>query len=110
MSAAELLTLDLRGKMVVLAGCETGLGKETQSDGFVGLRYALHAAGSPSVTATLWRVSDRSTAQLFAHYYQVLAQVSDPALALAEAQRRLLARQDRWAHPYYWAGVGVSSF
>jgi CHAT domain-containing protein len=70
----------------------------------VGLTQGLLYAGAKQVVATLWRVEDRSTAELMSRFYHaLLVEGRSPAAALRLAQ--LAIRQDkRWRSPYYWSG------
>jgi CHAT domain-containing protein len=103
----EILGLHLRANLVTLSACETALGsgyfhEVPAGDDFVGLTQAFLLAGSSSVLATLWQVSDRSTAELMRDFYELLP-ARDGATALAVVQRQMLAGSTRYRHPYYWA-------
>jgi CHAT domain-containing protein len=93
--------------LVTLSACETGLGKEVRGEGLIGLTRAFQYAGARSVLASLWKVSDRSTARLMKSYYAYLraGRSKDEALRAAEtdAIRALEASQKGFAHPFYWA-------
>jgi len=102
----EILGLRLNAHLVTLSACETALGggyfaEVPAGDDLVGLTRAFLYAGSPSVLASLWEVSDRSTLHLMRGFYERLGP-SDKAGALAQAQRAMLRRGGREAHPYYW--------
>jgi CHAT domain-containing protein/Tfp pilus assembly protein PilF len=104
----EVFGLRLAADLVVLSACETGLGSGTvgdvpAGDDWVGLTRAFLHAGAAEVMATLWPVDDWATAGLMERFYEVYAGVRDPAHALAEAQRALLAGRAT-SHPFYWAG------
>jgi CHAT domain-containing protein len=61
-------------------------------------------AGAPRIVSSLWRVDDRATAELMTRFYRhLLHGGARPAAALRQAQAEL-ARDRRWADPYYWAG------
>jgi CHAT domain-containing protein len=113
----EILGLRLRADLVVLSACETALGggyfaEVPAGDDIVGLTRAFLFAGSPSVVASLWAVNDQSTMKLMSAFYGQLlpasdlnssgGQAVDKAAALAAAQRELLGRAGRYAHPYFW--------
>jgi CHAT domain-containing protein len=60
-------------------------------------------AGATSVLASLWTVSDRSTAEMMPQLYQgMLARKLSPAAALREAQIAIW-KSGHWTRPYYWA-------
>jgi CHAT domain-containing protein len=106
----EILELSLASELVTLSACQTGMGSGffadiPAGDEFVGMTRAFLQAGSQSVLATLWQVNDRSTVDLMTGFYSGLEEPGtqrDKAVALAEAQRRLRAREE-FRHPYFWA-------
>ncbi len=77
----------LEADLVTLSACDTGLAGE----GLVGLTQAFHYAGARSVLASLWRVSDRSSAQLMVRFYRQLKTGLGSSRALRAAQLELLA-------------------
>jgi CHAT domain-containing protein len=89
--------------LVVLSACRTGLGKEVQGEGLIGLTRGFMHAGASSVASSLWRVDDEATTELMKHFYvNMLQKNMTPASALREAQNTI--RQDpRWKSPHYWA-------
>jgi tetratricopeptide (TPR) repeat protein len=87
----DLLTLtDLRRpRLVILSACQTGVhAVETAADEFVGLAVGFLQLGADAVLATLWPVSDVSTA-LFVGVFMAshIAGGNRPAIALHDAQR-----------------------
>jgi CHAT domain-containing protein/Tfp pilus assembly protein PilF len=103
----EILGLKLQAQLVALSACETALGSGyfteiPRGDDFVGLTRAFLFAGSQSVLASLWEVNDRSTLDLMTGFYRNFAG-TDPAEALALAQRAFARLGGRFSHPYYWA-------
>ena len=102
--AHEIAELGLAADLVVLSGCDSGLGEPIRGEGMVGLVQGFFQAGAGGVLVSLWPVDDRATASLMATFYRVLLQEElTPAAALARAQQEI-ARQPRWRSPYYWAG------
>jgi len=89
-------------QLLVLSACQTASGDKRAALGLAGV--ALRANASSTV-ASLWRVSDTSTAQLMDEFYQQLNQGIHKAEALANAQRNFLTNPDNPSHqhPYYWA-------
>lgn len=117
LTAREIFELHLTADLVTLSACETG--RSFSSSGIpatetdrVGLIEAFLHAGSRSVLATLFPVSDRTTLEFMKTFYERLAQ-RDKANALAETQRAVLSgtvslsgagtgyRDMR--HPRFWA-------
>jgi CHAT domain-containing protein len=90
----EIFGMDLKAKLVVLSGCETGLGKLSTGDELVGLTRAFIYAGTPSVVASLWSVDDSSTAHLMASFYKNLKTMSKVE-ALRQAQLELIRGEGR---------------
>lgn len=62
----------INSDLVTLSACDTALGKEMGGEGLVGLTRAFQYAGAHSVLASLWSVSDRSTAELMKRFYGYL--------------------------------------
>ena len=85
---AEDLMLD--DALVVLAACETGLGRATP-DGVNGLGRAFTRAGARCVLLSLWRVGDASTSILMHNFYQGL--LGGPANSPLDASEALARAQ-----------------
>lgn len=100
--------LHFSADLVTLSSCETALGRDTSGEGLIGLTRAFQHAGARAVLASLWPVSDRSTADLMARFYRRLAAGERKAAALAHAQRELIEAGGAFAHPYHWAGFVLS--
>ncbi len=100
----EIYDLDLPARLVVLSGCETGLGQPVAGEGLVGLSWGFLHAGAQGVVVSLWNVQDDSTAELMRRFYTALfaGHASAPA-ALRQAQLSMLASTG-WRAPYHWAG------
>jgi len=100
----ELFATELNARLVVLAACETGLGKLSSGDELVGLQRAFLYAGTPAVLTTLWKVDDRASYALMDAFYDGLG-ARGPVEALRAAQRSLMAN---FPHPFSWAAFGVT--
>jgi CHAT domain-containing protein/tetratricopeptide (TPR) repeat protein len=100
----DIYSLDLSAELTVLSACQTALGKDIKGEGLVGLTHAFMSAGAKSVVASLWKVDDRATAVLMAHFYEaMLQQGMSPAAALRSAKLKMM-QDKQWNAPYYWAG------
>jgi CHAT domain-containing protein len=103
LSLHDIYNLDLPTDLVVLSACRTGLGKNIQGEGIVGLTSGFMYAGAKSVVASLWKVDDDATAELMSHFYTAMLKDGLPP---AEALRRAkleMRKQERWRAPFYWA-------
>jgi CHAT domain-containing protein/tetratricopeptide (TPR) repeat protein len=99
--AHEILDLHLPAELIVLSGCETGLGKEIRGEGLVGLPQAFLYAGAARLVVSLWQVDDRATSRLVGSFYRHLLQGHEPAAqALRDAQIERW-REEPWR--YDWA-------
>lgn len=102
LTARELMDMTLTADMVVLSACNTGEGQRRDSEGIVGLGWALFVAGSPTQVLTQWQASDATTAELMGDFYAQLKRGQPKGAALREAARKML-HHPRTSHPYYWA-------
>jgi tetratricopeptide (TPR) repeat protein len=80
--------LRLAAELVVLSGCETGLGTLHSGDEIIGLVRAWLYAGTPAVLVSLWTVDDLSTRLFMQEFYARLTTMG-PARALTAAQAML---------------------
>ncbi len=100
LTAYEAKNLDLSGtELVVLSACETGLGEIRNGEGVYGLQRAFLVAGAQGVLMSLWKVNDRSTAELMQMFYERWLGGENKADALRSAQ---LAFMKAHRDPYYW--------
>jgi CHAT domain-containing protein len=103
----DVYNLNLPVDLVVLSGCQTGLGEEISGEGLIGLTRGFMYAGASRVVASLWSVSDMATADLMADFYKAIEKDGmRPAAALRAAQIKML-KQPRWSSPYYWAAFQI---
>ena len=88
-------------ELLVFSACETASGDSRAALGLAGVAIR---AGARSTIATLWQVSDQSTAVLMVRFYQELAQ--SEGITKAEALRRAqvsLLREGLYRNPYFWS-------
>ena len=89
-------------------------GNVSAGDGIYGLRRALVIAGAETQVMSLWRVDDASTKALMVAYYQRLKGGEGRSEALRQTQLEILAgrmeamSEEKYQHPYYWAGFIAS--
>nr|MBI3611616.1 CHAT domain-containing protein [Nitrospirota bacterium] len=101
LAASDIFALDLHPSLVTLSACQTGLGVATSGDEVIGMSRAFIYAGAPSIVASLWSVSDLSTAKLMEAFYKNLRTMPKDE-ALQQAQVAVLTT-DRFGDPFYWA-------
>jgi CHAT domain-containing protein len=105
--------------LVVLSACDSGLGKEMGGEGLIGLTRAFQYAGARSVMASLWKISDRTTAELMVRFYRHLKEGKPKDEALRAAQMELIrgpiqitnekgeVEEIDASAPYYWAAFQI---
>jgi hypothetical protein len=87
----EIAGLRLDGGLVMLAACEGAAADTLPGDEVLSLSWAFLAAGASAVIAGTWPLDDQAAVQIVACFYDQIGPVGDPAVALARAQRLLLA-------------------
>jgi CHAT domain-containing protein len=104
----EILGTPTRCRLVVMSACESARGKVSRGEGVIGLSRAFLASGAGSVVASLWAVSDESTAELMKTFYErMLGKKRSASRALNEA-RLALIETDKYSHPFYWSPFVVT--
>ncbi len=105
---ADLSLQTLNAEVAVFSACETAVGKETVSEGLVGIGSTVLARGAHAVVASLWPVSDEMGPRLMTEFYQhVLHDSMSPSAALGRTLRSIVTR-DAQADPALWATFQVS--
>jgi CHAT domain-containing protein len=92
----------LNAGLITLSACQSGMSRIRAGDESMGLPRAFIYAGSPSIIASLWNVSDKATAQFMKNLYEFL-KGKDKVSALRATQLRFLKDPD-YRHPYFWSG------
>ncbi|MBD2160761.1 CHAT domain-containing protein [Limnothrix sp. FACHB-1083] len=112
-------------RLAILSACETGLPGLDLADEAIGLPVGLLQAGVAGAIASLWAVSDLSTAILLTKFYDLWRNHHlTPPDALRQAQQWLRAAtlaeirqltgiglrgaEHPFTHPYYWAGFSYT--
>ena len=100
LTVSEIFDMEIKANLVTLSACETALARgETgdfpQGDDLVGLSRAFMHAGTPSVVASLWKVSDDSTVELMRTFYRNLKSMPKSE-ALRKAQLDLMKSSIRF--------------
>ena len=106
LTTSDVARLRVPASLVVMTGCESGVGEILPGAGLLGLTRAWQMAGAGAVVAAGWPVQD-SKGEIFASFYRYLREA--PA---AEALRRSqveMVRSGTWrAVPGFWAPYRVT--
>lgn len=111
LTSAEIATLDLNARLVILSACNTAAGEDATQEGLSGLAGSFFHAGAQALMVTHWAVFSEASARVGAGLASRLA--GDPQLSNAEALRRtVLDLLDDPApgigrHPAYWAPFAI---
>lgn len=103
----EILSSPVEVGLVVLSACESGRGRIGRGEGVVGLSRAFIAAGARGVVASLWPVSDESTAALMSAFYRGMYEYELPAARAMRVARLALLENEDFSHPFHWAAFEV---
>ena len=102
----EISELKLNADFVNLSACETGLGKIYSGEGVVGLSQAFIVAGANGISASLWQVNDKSTAQFMIDVFTLVKKENITYMQAINKTKRLFIEgkhSNKWGTPYYWA-------
>lgn len=103
LTMGEIYELNLEGiRLVTLSACETAREGTSPGSEISSLAEAFSVAGTNSVVASLWSVSDEATEKLMTEFYKALVQKKSLAGSLQSAELALL-KNPATAHPFYWA-------
>lgn len=109
---ADVFELEIKAELVVLSGCETGLGTYVAGEGLRGMTRAFMLAGAKRVIASLWKVNDKATLELMKKFYALWSPKQGKGISAAAALRRAQNHvrdfkdekgKQKWKHPEYWA-------
>lgn len=102
--AADVLTMDFTGSLVVLSACNTGVNKILAGDEPMGFLRTFLYAGAKGIVSSLYLVDDESTSNLFIEFYKNLRKGKSPVESLQNAQIFFI---ERGIHPFYWSSFVV---
>lgn len=104
--AYEIYNLPLRAELAVLTACETGVGKESSSEGVLSIAHGFAYAGCPSLVISLWEIDEKTSAQIIEIFYENLAEGMAKNQALRQAKLTYLKNaKGELKNPYYWSGL-----
>ena len=103
--AHELYDLNLsKLDLVVLSACESGVGKQQTGEGVMSIARGFAYAGCPSLVISLWKIDDRTSAQVMKGFYNYLSNGNQLDASLAKAKADYIKGASEFnSHPFYWA-------
>lgn len=92
--------------LVVLSACQTNQGNIDQSEGTLSLARGFYYAGAKNIVASLWKVDDKSTADIVQQFYGN-SNGHNYAAKLCNAKKWYLdkKRSSGKTAPFYWAAM-----
>ena len=100
---SEIFELKINADMVTLSACQAGaVSEDDYSEGISDLARAFFYAGTPSVTAALWDIEDKSAMRFMKVFYESLNK-KNAVNALNDAKVSLLKSKE-FNHPGFWSG------
>jgi CHAT domain-containing protein/Tfp pilus assembly protein PilF len=103
----EVMSTQMDVGLIVLSACESARGRIGRGEGVVGLSRAFLASGTQGIVASLWAVSDESTAKLMKEFYRRMLEDKRPAGRALNDARFALMEDSRYAHPFHWSSFVV---
>jgi hypothetical protein len=100
LTAPQIQALRLHADLVVLATCDSSLGRASEGEGLQSLARAFLIAGTRCVVASLWEVRDGSVRDFLGRFYARLGGGKRVARAFWEAKKDYAAtfgQDDTWA-------------
>ncbi|MBL6426707.1 MAG: CHAT domain-containing protein [Maritimibacter sp.] len=111
LTSAEIATLDLNARLVILSACNTAAGENPGQEGLSGLAGSFFHAGARALMVTHWSVFSDASARVGSGIATRIA--AKPDLSNAEALRETVldmldgAQTDFERHPAYWAPFAI---
>lgn len=87
--------------LIILAACSSGEGYYIEGEGVISLARGFVGMGARNIIHSLWFASDKSTSNLFIHFYDLVRQGQGYAEALQEAKLELIKGSQ--GLPLFWA-------
>jgi len=107
---ADLYNLNLNANLVTLSACESGIGNLKRGEGLLSLARGFYFSGAQSISSTLWKINDASSATLMSDFYKNLSKGQSKDLALQQAKLNFIKqnKDNALSHPYYWSAFIIS--
>jgi CHAT domain-containing protein len=103
--AYEIYDMELKAELAVLTACETGKGRKAKAEGLRSLAHGFAYAGCPSIVMSLWKIDEKTSAEITDSFYGYLAEGQAKNVALRSAKLDFISNNPDLTAPYYWAGI-----
>ncbi len=97
LNAIDFMNIELNSNLVVLSACDTAIGTITHGDEIEGLIRSIHYGNCRFIIASLWKVMEGSTKELFLNFYNENGDMVDN---IRQAELKLLKKGYNF---YQWA-------
>ncbi len=104
----DLYSIKLHNDLVVLSACQTGLGKDVEGEGIIGLTRGFMYAGASGVVSSLWKVDDAATAELMKRFYRAMLKENKSPSAALQIAKNEIRQIPRFKNPQNWAGFTLT--
>ena len=106
MTPGKLFGLDLTGTdLVVLSGCNTGIGDTEAVEGLFGLKRSFMVSGAKSVIASFWPVSSSKTTEFMDIFYRQLVKTKSATEAMMNAKSLI---KKKYENPFIWGAFSLT--
>lgn len=106
--AYEIYSMELKAELAVLTACETGIGAVHSGAGVMSLAHSFMFAGCPSVVMSLWKIDEKTNAQIVTAFYKYLKSGFTKSEALRKSKLDFLeTNPGELSNPFYWAGLCI---
>jgi CHAT domain-containing protein len=101
----EIYNLNINSSLAILSACGTGKGKLLKGEGLISIGRAFQYAGCPGMIMSLWKISDRSAAEIMKIFCRNIKKGRSVDVALRDAKIDFLDRAGTtgYSHPFYWS-------
>ena len=107
--ASDLYNMQFKASLVVLASCQTGIGKFNKCEGIFSLSHGFSFAGCPALVYSLWEVDELETNKLMKAFYKEIKAGINKDEALHKAKIKYLNEaNETTANPFFWGGFVFS--
>lgn len=106
--AYEIYPLQLKAELAVLTACESGKGAIRYGEGVMSLTHSFMFAGCPSVVMSLWKIAEKTSAEIITDFYRYLKKGHTKSDALRAAKLHFMKTHNGLqSNPFFSAGLSL---